>query len=195
MELPNLPQNAAVPTSLTEFRKLKNPKTKNQFIHFYMPDKKFESVYRNPRQYLQWFRRFDGIIGFDFSIHAECPLYKQVESFGRNRELSYWFARQGVSVIPNVRWGTKETFDWCFEGLPKRSTVAVSTLGCSKDARDRQLFEDGFIEMLTRLEPKTVVVYGTKSEKLVPPLFTYMTNTETVFFESQHTISHRKGVA
>jgi hypothetical protein len=195
MELPSLPSVTSVPDSLTEFRKLKNPKSGNQFIHFYLPDKKFECVYRNPRRYLQWFKRFGGIIGFDFSVHAECPLYKQVESFGRNRELSYWFSSQGVSVIPNVRWGLKETYSWCFDGLPKRSTVAVSTLGCSKELRDRRLFEDGFLEMLKRLEPKVVIAYGTKSEKLFPPLFTYMTNTEIVYFESQHTVSHRKRVA
>jgi len=195
MEFPALIANSAVPSSLTEFRRLKQPNTDNQYIHFYLHDKKFESVYRNPNRYLSWFRRFAGIIGFDFSSQVECPLYKQVECFGRNRELSFWFARQGISVIPNVRWGNKETFGWCFDGLPKRSTVAVSTLGCSKSTHDRQFFMDGFLEMLTRIEPKVVVVYGTKSEKMFPPLFTYITNTEVVFFESQYTISHRKEVA
>jgi hypothetical protein len=165
MELPTLPLNSAVPSDLTEFRKLKHPDKDNQYIHFYLPDKKFESVYRNPRQYLQWFQRFAGIIGFDFSIHAECPMYKQAESIGRNRELSYWFSRQGISVIPNVRWGLKETFDWCFDGLPKRSTVAVSTLGCSKSSRGRQLFEDGvfytddeYDRMIAALETNTEFV-------------------------------------
>jgi hypothetical protein len=190
MELPSLPLNTDVPSGLTEFRKLKNPECENQFIHFYMPDQDFMCVYRNPQQYLNWFRRFGGIIGFDFSVHAEFPMYKQIESFGRNRELSYWFSQQGISVIPNVRWGTSETFEWCFEGLPKRSTVAVSTLGCSKKKFDKRLFANGFLEMMTRLEPTTVIVYGTKSDKLFPPLFVYKTNM--IFFESQYTISHRK---
>jgi len=195
MELPTLNPNAAVPGSLTEFRKLKTPTEDNQYIHFYISDNKFESVFKNPRQYLPWFRRFAGIIGFDLSIHAECPLYKQAEIIGRNRELSFWFARQGISVIPNVRWGLKETLAWCFVGLPKRSTVAVSTLGCSRTRDDRKLFEDGFLEMLEQIEPKVVVVYGTKNEKLFPPLFMYMTGTEVVFFESQCAISHRKEVS
>jgi hypothetical protein len=195
MELPELPIIDVVPDSLTEFRRLKAPKIANQFIHFYIPDKKFESVYRSPERYVSWFKQFGGIIGFDFSLYAECPIYKQVESIGRNRELSFWFSKQGIKVIPNVRWGLKETFAWCFDGLPKRSTVAVSTLGCVKEHSDKRLFEDGFLEMLTRIEPKTVVVYGTKSEKLFPPLFTYMSNTALVYFESNYTISHRKEVA
>lgn len=192
MEFPSLPLNIAVPDSLIEFRRSQNPESINQYIHFYISDRKFECVSRKPQQYLQWFKRFGGIIGFDFSLHTECPVYKQIESIGKNRELSYWFASQGVSVIPNVRWGLKETFDWCFEGLPKRSTVAVSTLGCSKAKCDRRLFEDGFLEMLTRIKPKTVVVYGTKSDKLFLPLFTYSSGTQVFFFDSQYTISHKR---
>ena len=190
MEFPALTANAAIPSSLTEFRRLKKPNADNQYIHFYLHDRKYESINRNPNQYLSWFRRFAGIIGFDFSSHAECPLYKQVECFGRNRELSFWFARQGISVIPNVRWGNKETFSWCFDGLPKRSTVAVSTLGCTGNMFDRRLFSDGFLEMMARLEPDTIVVYGTKSERLFPPLFVY--KSRLVFFESHFKVSHRK---
>ena len=120
-------------------------------------------------------------------------MYKQIESIGKNRELSFWFSKQGVNVIPNIRWGSKESFIWCFEGLPKRSTVAISTLGCSKHSQDRKLFFEGYVEMLNRLEPKTIIIYGTKSEKLFPPIFTHMYKTETIFFESHYTLSHRKG--
>jgi hypothetical protein len=107
-------------------------------------------------------------------------------------ELSYWFSQKGVTVIPNVRWGLKETYTWCFDGYPRKSTVAVSTLGCSKCKRERLLFQEGLLEMVKRLEPTTIIIYGTKSEKLFPPLFFY--NTNLVFFESHFTKSHRKEV-
>ena len=122
--------------------------------------------------------------------YAECPIYKQIENISKSRELSFWFSKQGINVIPNVRWGLKETYNWCFDGLPKKSTVAVSTLGCSSEKASRRMFMDGFFEMLQRLNPKTIVIYGTKSEKLFPALFVY--NTKLIFFESQYTISHYK---
>jgi hypothetical protein len=190
MEFPTLPLCDAVPNDLTEFRKLKNPSMTNQFIHFYTSDKNFIGVYNNPQKYLAWFKRFSGIIGFDFSNYTEFPLYKQVENIGKNRELSYWFAKQEIPVIPNVRWGLRETYDWCFDGLPMNSTLAVSTLGCSGDVEGKRLFEEGFLEMMKRLVPKTVIVYGTKSERLFPPLF--ICDTKLKFFESQYTSSHRK---
>ena len=110
MELPELPKADALPDCLTEFRRMKNPSSANQFIHFYIDDSKFECVYRNPSKYLGWFSRFAGIIGFDYSISAESPLYKQIDGIARGRELSFWYAKQGIEVIPNVRWGMRETF-------------------------------------------------------------------------------------
>lgn len=192
MELPALPKVDAVPDSLTEFRRMKNPSSANQFIHFYIHDRKFESVYKNPAKYLDWFRRFAGIIGFDYSIHAESPLYKQIDGIARSRELSFWYSKQGINVIPNVRWGMRETFSWCFDGLPRGSTVAVSTLGCVKDMVSRKLFVDGFWSMLEKIEPKLVIVYGSKSEKLFPPLLSIIYKFKIVHFESHISTAKRK---
>lgn len=192
MELPSLSAVRTVPESLTEFRRLQSPSAKNQFIHFYLDDKKFKCIYENPHRYINWFKRFAGIIGFDFSIHAECPMYKQIENFGKSRELSFWFSKQGIPVIPNVRWGLEETYGWCFDGLPENSTLAVSTLGCSRNRLDRQMFVNGLWTMIERLKPRTIVVYGTKSQRMFPPLL--VMNTNLAFFESQFTVSHLKGV-
>jgi len=194
MEFPCLSQINEVPNSLSEFKRLKKPDAENQYIHFYMSDEKFKCVYNNPQNYLQLFKGFAGIIGFDFSVHTECPLCKQIENYNKNRELSYWFASQGINVIPNVRWGKKVTFDWCFDGLPKRSTIAVSTLGCFKTKDDKRLFMNGFQVMLERLLPKVIVVYGTKNYRLFPDLQMYISDSTPVFFESQITIAHRKEV-
>ena len=61
-------------------------------------------------------------------------------------------------------WGTKESFDFCFEGIPKHSTVAVSTVGVRNDKDWNNgldsLFKYGYDEMMNRLEPTTVLCYG-----------------------------------
>ena len=73
-------------------------------------------------------------------------------------------------MIPNVRWGDEESFKFCFLGIPKKSTVAVSTVGVSTDAswndKDDSLFRDGYNEMLNRLDPTTIIFYGTALEGL-----------------------------
>lgn len=49
----------------------------NTFICFFSPDKTFERVRRNPRKYINFFKRTAGIIGFDFSVHDDMPIIKQ----------------------------------------------------------------------------------------------------------------------
>lgn len=45
----------------------------------------------------------------------------------RNRWVGAYLANKGIRVIPTVSWGLKNTFDFCFNGIEKGSTVAVST--------------------------------------------------------------------
>ena len=76
---------------------------------------------------------------------------------------AYW-QHLGLDVIPDVVWGERESFEFCFDGIPKHSTVAVSTVGV-KDDKDWNgtlgtLFKDGYDEMMNRLEPTTVLFYG-----------------------------------
>lgn len=69
-----------------------------------------------------------------------------------------------IEVIPDVVWGEEKTFEFCFDGIPKFSTVAVSTVGVKNDKdwnnKDNNLFMRGYNEMLRRLEPKTILFYG-----------------------------------
>ena len=46
-------------------------------IYFYSPDGIFERVRRNPKKYLNFFKRCKGIMGLDFSVHSDMPLVKQ----------------------------------------------------------------------------------------------------------------------
>lgn len=43
-------------------------------------------------------------------------------SFGR------WISQFGIPVINNVRWGTEETWEYCFDGIPYNSIVAIGTV-------------------------------------------------------------------
>ena len=77
------------------------------------------------------------------------------------RAFGYWYGKQGGAVINNVRWGTPETYDYCFNGIPKNDIVAIGTSGGSpRKLVDRKRFEDGLDEMVKRLNPHTIIVYG-----------------------------------
>ena len=78
------------------------------------------------------------------------------------RAFGYWYGSiLGNEVINNVRWGTPETYEYCFDGIPQNSIVAIGTVGGSpRKLIDRERFEDGLFEMVERLSPQTIIVYG-----------------------------------
>ncbi len=78
-------------------------------------------------------------------------------------------------VINNVRWGTLETYRYCFDGIPENSIVAIGTCGGSpRKMINRKRFEDGLFEMIKRQNTHTVIVYGLAKydciEKLKEPI-------------------------
>ena len=81
------------------------------------------------------------------------------------RAFGYWFGTIcGHAVINNVRWGTLETYDYCFDGIPENSIVAIGTVGGSpRKLINRERFEHGLFEMVKRLSPHTIIVYGSEN--------------------------------
>ena len=78
------------------------------------------------------------------------------------RSFGYWYGTlKGGAVINNVRWGKKETFKYCFDGIPKNSIVAIGTVASGlKKLANRKLFSAGFEKMIEVLTPKIILVYG-----------------------------------
>ena len=64
-----------------------------------------------------------------------------------------------MDVIPVVGWGSADTYDFCFDGLPMHSALIVSTNRCFTDA-GKHCYITGFREMVRRLEPFRVLVVG-----------------------------------
>lgn len=57
--------------------------------------------------------------------------------------------------------GTPETYKYCFDGIPQNSMVAIGTVGGSpRKLIDRKRFENGLNEMVRRLKPHTIIIYG-----------------------------------
>lgn len=44
--------------------------------------------------------------------------------------LAYWLQREGVRVIPTIEWSDSASLDWCMDGLPSDSVLAITTQGC-----------------------------------------------------------------
>lgn len=67
----------------------------------------------------------------------------------------------GIKVIPTISWSDESSFEWCFDGEPVGGTVAISSVGTQNNKTAKELFLNGYNEMMKRLEPETVIFYGT----------------------------------
>ncbi len=159
-ELPTIYRTNACPSLLVPFDKAVPSKDHSGWVHFFIHDSRFARLLNNPWRYLPILARFDGVISPDYSVFWGYPLYRQLQSIGQSREIGAWLQRNGVPVIPCVRWGKKETFSFAFDGVEPGGTIAVGTAGAMRDKDARKIFESGFEPMLDTLTPKRIVVYG-----------------------------------
>lgn len=132
--------------------------------HFYYDDFKFIKAWRNPDEYVERLKRFKAVISPDFSLYTDFPVALQILSCYRRQWVGAYWQSLGIDVIPDVVWGEEESYWFCFDGIPKHSTVAVSSVGVKRDrlwnGEADSLFKKGYDEMMNRLEPETILFYG-----------------------------------
>ncbi len=161
-ELPKIRTSSQLPDSVITFSKAM-ARTWNDFdcwVMFYEHDVNFERLWHNPKQYLAKLKKFKGIISPDFSLYRNMPLCMQMWNTYRGRAIAVWLQNNGVEIIPNVRFNDERTYEFCFDGIEKFKTVAVGTHGCIKNRIDKDYFKDGLAEVVRRLSPRTIIVYG-----------------------------------
>ncbi|MBD5554316.1 MAG: DUF4417 domain-containing protein [Roseburia sp.] len=134
------------------------------FVCWYIDDYKFDGlrgIWHDYNFALKVLCHFAGVITPDFSTYQDFPEPIKLYNTYRMRAYGYWLGKNGISVINNVRWGTAETYRYCFDGIPEYSIVAIGTCGGSpRKLIDRKRFENGLFELVKRSKPQTIVVYG-----------------------------------
>lgn len=129
-------------------------------IHFYLDDYQFIRLWTNPGAYVDRLRKFQAVCTPDFSMYTDFPKAVQIFNHYRKHWLGKYWQENGVRIIPTIGWSDESSYDWCFDGEPKYSTVIVSSVGTQKDPTATRLFLLGYKEMLKRLEPEKIYFYG-----------------------------------
>lgn len=136
------------------------------FVCFYEDDQYFDglksSVWYYPKKAYGILKHFKGIITPDFSTYQDFPdPIKRFNTY-RMRAFGHWYGTLcKKQVINNVRWGTDEAYNYCFDGIEQNSIIAIGTLGGSpRKLLNRKEYEKGLMEMVKRLKPKCIIVYG-----------------------------------
>lgn len=135
-----------------------NEVNKKKGVHFFVDDYRFSGIYDNPDRSLKRYSQYAFLLTPDFSTYADMDLWRQLESVAKNRWVGTYWQSKGITVIPTISWSDARSFEFCFDGVEQGGTVAVGMIGCKSS---RIGFMRGYNEMLERLQPDKIIVFGT----------------------------------
>lgn len=127
-------------------------------VHFFVDDYRFNGIYDHPQRTLNRYSQYAFLLTPDYSLYADMPLWRQIENVAKNRWVGAYWQEQGKIVIPTISWGMSQTFEFCFNGVEKNAAISIGMVGCKSS---RTAFMRGYNEMLDRLQPETIIVFGT----------------------------------
>lgn len=159
-QMPIIRGSDVIPSKLTGFNYALSTKDVDCGIHFFIDDYQFERVWNDPMTNIDRLARFECVLTPDFSLYLDMPRAMQIWNIYRSRFVGQMMERHGLEVIPTVSWSTPESFTFCFDGLPKGKTLAISTVGVKRSDEALSIYRAGVAEMVKRLKPKRILLYG-----------------------------------
>ena len=157
----NPPNTVVYPSRLEIFSSWKSAtNSEGVVMHFYVDDRKIHSVVLNPMKWTYRLSRASAVISPDLSVYANSPPCVRRYNTRANRTAAAIWQAYGVNVIANVRWNDTSDYEYCFDGCPRQSQIAVSSVSMLRNRWDRRNFIHGYQETLERLEPTSVIWYG-----------------------------------
>ena len=191
-EFPVIRATHKIPNRLIPFSKALSSNDYDQWVHFYEDDYLFEKLWDNPQKYLDILKRFNGVILPDFSLYRDMPLVMQLWNIYRSRAIGHWLQENGITVIPNIRYGDKRTYKCCCDGIDTHCVIAVGSHGTLKNKVDRKIFVNGLESVVSRLHPTVIVVYGSAPDSIFDKYRAQ--GICIVSFDSEFSKAMRKGV-
>lgn len=138
----------------------------NVCLHTFSYDYQFNTVWTKPDMWLDRLLGVNAVIAPDFSLYRDMPKALQIFNHYRKHWVARYWHEAGIKVIPNIRWSTPDSYEFCFEGEPKNSIIAIGKTGTQQDPIAKELFKKGFNETLKRLEPKAILMYGSMPDNI-----------------------------
>lgn len=146
---------------------VENPE--NTTISFYCNDIGFQPILNNPKKYVDKLKIYESVVGIDASPYDNMPLWVQKSQIGLNLAITYYFGKQGIKIIPNVRIGCDLTIT-SLEAYPMHTLICIGTNGFIKRLDNRDILKKQIKMIVDILQPSGICVYG----PVLDDLFAYV---------------------
>lgn len=143
--------------------KVKHPEITG--MSFYCTDQYFQPIISNPHKYLDKLEVYKMIVGLDASPYDNMPPIVQCSQIFVNLAVTYYYGRNGLKVVPNVRLGHPMTYD-SLKAYPHGTLIAIGTNGFVYEKENRKIFLKQIILIVDELKPLGIIVYGTAPDEL-----------------------------
>lgn len=143
--------------SCSDTRANDSEKNINCGVHFFVDDRRFDNIYKNPRKSLSKYSQYKFLLTPDCSTFAEMEPWRQLESVAHSRWVGAYWQSEGRIVFPTITWSTPLSYEFCFDGVQKHSIVAIGMIGCKNN---KSGFMHGYNAMLNKLEPEAIICFG-----------------------------------
>ena len=134
-------------------------------VHFFLDDYPFERIWQDPERYTDMLLKFGAGMTPDFSPYAAFPRAVQIYNHYRKHWMGAYWQRAGMLVIPTITWSDPSTLEWCFDGEPRESIVAMSSVGMFRTEEYKRWLLTGYEEMMRRLRPAKIIWRGMVPEE------------------------------
>jgi hypothetical protein len=165
--MPKVAATQALPKSVISFTEIGSVHNRREhWVDHFVDDYHFNYAWNNLDNKIPIYKQFGGVIGFDWSLDKEFQPALNLWHCTKCRNADFYMQKNGIEVIPVASWLDEESFDWCLDGLPEESSIAVSTNGCLSDRKSLRCFLDGVKIVQDRLKPTQLVVCGEHLDEL-----------------------------
>ncbi|NJO70757.1 MAG: DUF4417 domain-containing protein [Oscillatoriales cyanobacterium RM1_1_9] len=133
-------------------------------VHFWKP--RNQHLWTFPNRGLAALRRYPCVLSPTIYTDSSQPFWRRVMLHGLKQELAAYWSSQGLSVLPVVGWCDRSDFEFCLDGIPKESVIAIPgierrSVELPGDALYRQsLFLDGLELLEQSIYPSSLVLAG-----------------------------------
>lgn len=131
-------------------------------VHFYENDYLFIRLFRNPTKYIPILMKYRYVISPDLSQYIEMPYYSRFANNCHNKAMAQFLQNNGINIIANVTWSKPDSYNYCFDGIPVGTIIAINSNGVSSHLDSIYLWHKGYNEALKRLKPSLIIRYGCK---------------------------------
>lgn len=145
-------------------------------VHFYIDDRLFTRVFRNPDKYIPFLCKCFGVIGTDMSQYADMPAEMRYRHAYCNMSLSSILQIEGANLYPNVTWSKCDSYWYSFPENLKNSVIAINSNGVHRTDLALCRWKNGYNMALQTLTPIRIIRYGQSVDGEATQISTYHFN-------------------